>query len=293
MNLYLEDFVEGIKSAMSMSKTGSNIFEMKGGNMFPTNASQKMWQFAKHPGQVHFSDGTNSYSFKGDLKDEDTELEKLPDVPWPELFDKAESKGKAQVHRSDPGSMYFTLQEGTQNPTYTFRHLSENKWKAIPKKKTVKKQMDAPPAIPNVNLESIKQGMLQELQIKLAEGEAGGSPGFFNDTLGKLPGAIINGATSLGMAPATLGGPTGGSFAHGLGAVGLGALPGLGLGLGYDQFKRHLVNTPEENQQETTEDRLKRIAIPAAATGGMALAGRQLFPNAVDSNLAGNPVKPV
>ena len=131
-------------------------------------------------------DGTQTYSFGGDLGEEDTDLEKLPDVPLPDMYKDSVSKGKAQVHRADPGSVYFTLQEGTRNPTYTLRHLGDNKWRAIPKKKSVKAQMAAPAAIPNVNVESIKQGMAKELDLFIKQGGLGGALDFFNMPLAKV-----------------------------------------------------------------------------------------------------------
>ena len=141
MNLHLDEFAAGVKEMLELYKQGQNIFEIKGGNMFPNIERQQMWQFARGQKHLHLTDGTHTFSFAGDLADEDTEVDKIPDVPLPDLFKDSVSKGKAQVHRSDPGSIYFTLQEGTRNPTYTFRHIGDSKWKAIPKKKKVKQQL--------------------------------------------------------------------------------------------------------------------------------------------------------
>lgn len=179
MNLYLEEFTAGIQEALSLYKQGNNIFEIKGGSLFPNIERQAMWQFSRGQKHLHLHDGQQTYSFGGDLGEEDTDLEKLPDVPLPDLFKDSVSKGKAQVHRADPGSVYFTLQEGTKNPTYTLRHLGDNKWRAIPKKRKAKDQLAAPAAIPNVNVESLKQGMANELQMFAKEGD-GGPLDFFN-----------------------------------------------------------------------------------------------------------------
>lgn len=173
MKLYADDFYAGMAEMISLYKQGSNIFDMHGGSLFPHNTSQKSWEMARDAGNIHFSDGMHTYSFKGELGDYDTELTMLPDVPLPDLFSsKSLKKHRAQVHRSDPGSIYFTLQEGRQNPTYTLKHMGDNKWKAIPKAHKAKDQLKQPVTPHNVNLESVKEGMFRELEI--LDKEAGG-----------------------------------------------------------------------------------------------------------------------
>ena len=276
MKLYIDEVIAGMQDALSLYKQGQNIFEMKGGNLFPTLERQQMWQYARGPKHLHFTDGTKTYSFAGDLGDDDTDLEKIPDVPLPDVFANATSKGKAQVHRADPGSIYFTLQEGTKNPTYTFRHTGDSKWRAIPKKKKVKAQMAAPlPGIENVNVEAIKQGMEYELNHLLKQGGQGGLLDFFNKGTGESVTGALNGITNLPMAPGRIGGaPSSGSSM--LGNAAKAGLVGAGLGLGYHGIKRHFLNTPEENAQEDNSDLLRRTLIPAGAMAGLNLAQRNI-----------------
>jgi hypothetical protein len=303
----MNDFLQGLTETLALHKQGSNIFEIKGGNLFPNQTSQKMWQFARGPKHLHLSDGTHTYSFKGDMKDEDTELEKDTDVPLPDMFTNATSKGRAQVHRSDPGSIYFTLQEGTQNPTYTLRHQTESKWKAIPKKRTVKKQMSEPAYIPNINVESVKTGMFHELESLLKQG-TGGALDFFNHAAGSAIQGAGNLAATVGMAPGRIGGAIGQAYGgdqsnhlknfllDNLGESGYNAgkagLLGAGAGLVYDQAKRHLVNTPEETEEETGMNTVRRMALPALLMAGTNAAERSMAQEYYNQAALGKTPKP-
>ena len=288
MNVYFDEVIAGIHDTLALYKQGQNIFEIKGGSLFPNIDRQAMWKFSRGQKHLHLHDGQQTYSFGGELGDEDVDMEKLPDVPLPDLYNNSVAKGKAQVHRSDPGSVYFTLQEGNRNPTYTLRHLGDNKWRAIPKKKKVKEQLAAPAAIPNVNVESLKQGMAQELEMFIKESD-GGAQDFFNHAAGKALTGGINGLEHLVMAPGRIGGaPSSGSGAFGNAAKA--GLLGAGLGAGYDLLKRKVINTPEENEQEDWRNSLKRIGIPALGMAGLNMGQRSLFgpdptkPESVDSN---------
>src|SRR5579859_1518031 len=181
MKLYTDDFIAGMQEMLSIYKQGSNIFEMKEGSLFPHNTSQKTWQVANDGGNVHLYDGTNTYSFKGELGDYDSELERLPDVPLPDMFTgeaNKKNRHRAQVHRSDPGSIYFTVQEGHKNPTYTLKHVGDNKWKAIPKPKKAKDMLKQPMTPHNVNLPAVKEGMLKEMEEMLKSADGTGLDGF-------------------------------------------------------------------------------------------------------------------
>lgn len=131
----VERFTLGAKRVgdREMCNKCDNIFEMASGSPFPHNGSQTTWQYARSYDRIHLCDGTHTYSFKGQLGNRDTELEKIPDVPLPDIYANSTSKGKAQVHRSDPNCIYFTLHDGTVNPTYTLKHGRGTKWQAIPK----------------------------------------------------------------------------------------------------------------------------------------------------------------
>lgn len=307
MEFHLDEFAKGVEDMLRLHKQGANIFDMKNGNLFPHTTSQSTWHFAKGDGHIHLSDGTNTYSFKGNLQDMDTELEKMPDVPLSDMYTNAKSKGKAQVHRSDPGSIYFTLQEGRDNPTYTLRHEGDAKWKAIPKARKAKGQLKQPQAPINVNIESVKEGMLQELADMEKEAD-----GFFdnaNHALGKGVQWLANAPGKLLTAPARIGGAVTqygdanpnasepflgtGDMSDGLkGAVGpgltnmLGAgAVGAGAGGLYHLAKRHLLNTPEENAQEDEEGGKlgQRMLIPGGIMAGMNILGRSVMPAAINN----------
>jgi hypothetical protein len=61
-----------------------------------------------------------------------TFLEQIPSVPFVNLTQAQFSIGEAQVHRSSPGSIYFTFQDGYQRPTFTVRHSGGNRWQVTP-----------------------------------------------------------------------------------------------------------------------------------------------------------------
>ena len=293
MNLYLKKFAEGAKEAIEEYKNEPSVFDIKGGNLFPHHTSQKMWQFSKGDGQIHFYDGNATYSFKGDLNPEgQSVLEKTPDVPLPDMYVNHKSKGKAQVHRSDPGSIYFTLQEGKENPTFTFRHSSGSKWVAIPKPRKAKKQMEEEAYVPNINLEHVKEGMEAEIINFLKEGE-GEPQGFFNHPLGSALQGMANLPATAALAPGRLMGsenqvgldgmPTE-SLGRSAALSGIMGLGGAGLGAAYHYGKRHLYNTPEENAREDENPNTlqNRMIAPALALGGAAMIGRRAMPNAMN-----------
>lgn len=281
MNLYLDEFMRGIKETMALHKQGESIFEMGGGNLFPTMERQQMWQFSKAPNHIHFSDGMKTYSFKhqGELNEDDLELEKIPEVPLPDLFKDSTGKGKAQVHRADPGSIYFTLQEGTRNPTYTFKHTGGQKWKAIAKKRKAKEALKEPAFISNINAESIKEGMLKQATEMMKSGE-GDALDFFNQAAGSALKGVVNTPPTLALAPGRIGGdnPAIDSGRDMLANAGKAGLVGAGLGLGYHGLKRHFWNTPEENAEEGSHALARRMALPALAMAGVNAAERNLAP---------------
>ena len=69
MKLHLNDFTAGVNEMIELHKQGNNIFEITGGSLFPHNTSQKTWEYAKEGNKLHLSDGTHTYSFKGELSD--------------------------------------------------------------------------------------------------------------------------------------------------------------------------------------------------------------------------------
>jgi hypothetical protein len=105
----------------------ANVFSQPW-TLFPHTTSQSTWHFSLGKNVLHLSDGTKTYSFTGMLDLKDATLKKVPDVPLADFYSNATSRGKAQVHRSDPLSIYFTMQDGRQNPTYTLSHLHDEVW---------------------------------------------------------------------------------------------------------------------------------------------------------------------
>lgn len=185
MNLYITELLEGLTETMTLHKRGEGIFDMGNHEMFPTIDSQQKWRYAKNDQNIRLSNGQNVYSFhapEGAKQDQEFPLQRVDGTSIHDFEQGATSKGLAQVHRADPGHIYFTIQEGKDNPTYTFRHVGEDKWKGIPKAKKKKHVVEGvmpaqpepthtqPPMqhehenmLPNVNPMDIKQAFLSEV----------------------------------------------------------------------------------------------------------------------------------
>jgi hypothetical protein len=288
MKIYADELIAGISEMMELHKQGNNIFEMKDGSLFPHHTAQSTWEFSRGDDKLHLSDGTHTFSFKGQLADYDSELEKLPEVPLPDIFVNSKSKGKAQVHRSDPGSIYFTLQEGRNNPTYTLKHMGDNKWKAIPKPKKVKDMLKQPITPHNVNLDYVKEGMLKEVEFFAKQAgidEAGGK--LLQEGLNLVPNALLM-PGRIGGAVTKYGDPNPNaseSLSKGLGSAALSGGIGAGAGGLYHLLKRKLLNTQAENDEEDAKGGYlkKRIMYPGLAMAGLNIADRNIFPAAIDN----------
>ena len=127
MDIYISDLIEGFEAELSKY---ANVFEMTG-SIIPNIDAQTRWKFAKHEHGLQLSDGNNIHHFhfvEGE-QEQDFPMEKKDDVQSNEF----NSHGTAQIHKANPGLIYFTLQDGKKNPTYTFKHVSENQWRAVPK----------------------------------------------------------------------------------------------------------------------------------------------------------------
>lgn len=244
MNLYLSEILEGFEEAYDILKRGHSLFEMGNVPLFPNISSQQKWKFAKGPSFIRLSDGTHVYGFKllsPESSENEFPLERDGNVNLNDFETGATSKGLAQIHRADPGSIYFTMQEGYKNPTYTFRHTGNSKWKGIPKKKK-KKSATPEVVLPNVNPESVKQAFLEAISKEAAIG----------DSIPSIGNAMIHGFLSPGRDPVKAG------------------LLAAGAGGAYHLLKKKFYNLVEENEEENAKGwipLLKRTLIPGLGIG--------------------------
>lgn len=244
MDFYFADFIEGLNYGLSKVAEGPNLFDISG-SIFPNINSQAKWQFARTKEHLHLNDGNNVYCFhlpEGE-KEHDFPVTKLDNVCLHEFGKDAVSKGTAQIHRADPGSIYFTIQDGHSNPTYTFKHVNGEQWRAMPKVRST-------PASA-IDKEHFIKGAAEALTKHANALDA------------VLKG--VDGAARVG--------------ARGVMALGHNPLASAGLGLAggaaYDLGKRTLYNSDSENEEETVGDRLRRYILPTAGLGltGTALNG--------------------
>lgn len=252
MDFYFADFIEGLNDSLTKMSEDSSIFDIKG-SVFPNLSSQTKWEFARKDDHLHLNDGTHVYCFHlpDGEKEHDFPITKLDDVCFSEFNNSDATKGTIQVHRSDPGSIYFTMQDGHKNPTYTFKHVGGAQWRATPKARANATSLD-------------QEAFIKGAQDKLAEGlgETVLSP-LLKGIDGAARGAV-RGTMALGHDPL------------------LSAGAGLLGGAAYDLGKRTFYNSDEENDEETLGDRLKRYLIPTAVMGLTGAAAKSAFPNYYD-----------
>lgn len=273
MKLYIEDFEAGVQSALL--KAAEGLFDLGGSAIFPRIESQAKWRFARKDNHLRLSDGTNVYGFHlphGEKHDEDFPAERIDDIPHTSFGEDVTGSGTAQIHRADPGSIYFTLQDGTANPTYTFRHQGGKSWKAIPKRKVEKVAfVDDKAEFLKGAMELMKQSnFFSEMGDKAVRGVSDGINGALNGVMSasKIPELrtpdFIHQMTGATHIPSPL----------------VAAGVGLGAGALYDQGKRHLYNSDEENEQESGKSRaILRYMLPAAGMAGLHAGEKTLWPN--------------
>lgn len=106
----------------------------------PTNNTQQNWRYARGQDWLKLHAGNAIHHFKFPVEESDdfavTKHEHEVTDNWDEG---ATRKGRAQLHKSDPGMMYVTLHDGLRNPTYKLQQHYENTWKVVPKKPKTKK----------------------------------------------------------------------------------------------------------------------------------------------------------
>ena len=169
MNLDVEAFAQGAWDRLEEKHAGANLLDaLMNENILPTFTGQRKWQYAQAPEGLRLSDGERVYSFGlSDLGGEVGRVPKLDDIPLRDFEQGARGMGTAQVHRSSPDSIYLTLANGRENPTFRLEHEEGKNWKYIPSKKMLarlnqlKTHEGNPPSEvgnPRVNVESFLQG---------------------------------------------------------------------------------------------------------------------------------------
>lgn len=245
----------------------ADVFSSGNVNLFPQIDSQQKWRYGKETGKLHLHDGQKVYTFSvpENTAEEDFEAHRHGDIDI-DAFEKLPAKGTAQVHRADPGSIYFTLHEGKANPTYTFKHMYSTSWRGMPKKKKNKLDKSA-----------FEKGM-QETFEKTA---------IFDYLMDKLNQAAKH-IPSVGNKAFNA------FFSLGANSPAKNALMGAGLGGAYHLGRRALYNTPEENEEENADPRtaLRRVVLPALAFTGLGYLQPDLMgPNYYNSLAAGKQPK--
>lgn len=252
MNFYFSSFIEGVNDALV--KSGYDQVFNVNGEIFPNISSQTKWQFARTPTHINLNDGANVYSFhmpEGCKHDEDYPLVKQTGVSLNDFGKDALVKGTAQVHRANPGCIYFTLQDGRTNPTLHFKHIEGDSWRAMPK---VKKHKEPVTAVH-------ESAFLKGVEDKVAQYEYATNILNFARNAGKTG---VKGLLNLGNHPM------------------LSAGAGLAAGAAYDLGKRNFYNSEEENAAETPGQRLRRYVLPAAGAGLGGALLRNTFPHEYD-----------
>ena len=239
---------------MSTEKT-ANMFEMGNQNIFPNIASQCKWRYAKYSDKIQLADDNNVYQFHCNpdgIGKEDAIVGTRKEDPSILDFGKdADASGTLQVHYANPGGMYATM-HGGKAITFRLNHTKDNDWKFTSKLSKTAEECFVDgffkeAAFIELDKESFLVGFTKQSNI--------------------LDSAVGLGRTGSQAAQYLVNNPLGG------------VLPGLAAGAIYDQGKRHLYNTDEENQQETGMDRFKRYALPVAGlTVPPAIAG-SIFPH--------------
>jgi hypothetical protein len=170
MELHIDAFALGASDYLKEKQAASNIFDIgMNENILPTFNSQKNWKYVQAPDGLRLSDGERVYGF--DLKDfggEMSRVEKMNDIPLLDFEADKVRGGTAQVHRASPDSLYLTLANGMDNPTFRLEHDEGKKWKYIPSKKMIERlqqlkshgDQKGPEGVsaPKVDLDSLMQG---------------------------------------------------------------------------------------------------------------------------------------
>ena len=107
---------------------------LNSGTILPQHTTPQQWECRRDDADlICLYDGQRVYTFRGQLDlAAQSHLNKTEDLPYAQ-FMPLKNKCAATVHRSSPGSIYFTLNDGRLNQTFTLRHASGPCWVAVPK----------------------------------------------------------------------------------------------------------------------------------------------------------------
>lgn len=163
MRLDPVQFRLGVMSMLKSAQLGGGFMESHtaGENILPYLESQRKWRYARHPQGIRLSDGTHVWSF--DMPEFAAETGRATRAADPNILSwesGASERGTAQVHRSSPDSIYLTLHNGRENPTFHLEHMEGKNWKYIPGKKLRERllQRAAESSQVEINPESLLEG---------------------------------------------------------------------------------------------------------------------------------------
>lgn len=199
MKVYLEDLLDGMQVSLRQVKQADSFFDSAHQTFFPFLDKQTKWKYSRTKDSLRLHDGQTVYHFSlpsYPIK-EDTKLTRHTDVDSADFEKDSIQTGMAQVHRADPGSIYMTLQDGKDNPTFRIEHESENFWRLIPKKKE-KAAFDVDPDdfIKGAELE-FKRAGIEDIANGIGNGVVNAGKWAYNDFLDKGNNPWSHAAVSL------------------------------------------------------------------------------------------------
>lgn len=281
-NLYIDDFLEGLDAALDKQGNEHLFSSPNSASLFPNMSSQAKWKYARGHNFLRLHDGQKVYAFNlptGLSHDQEFAASREADLDPSVFASGATEQGLAQIHRADPGSIYFTLQEGRNNPTFTFKHTGEDNWRGSPKKRKAKETV-----VSNVDHASLASGI--KAAFDRLEKKADFSP--FKWAVGPGAQGLQRAAFSPGEFVHNVGG---GGQNNLLGSLALGGL-GAGAGAAYHYGRRALYNTQDENLEEDEQGPkvlARRMALPGLAAGLLGGMQSSLFDEHYKDLAAGVP----
>jgi hypothetical protein len=150
---YSEDSCRPIQSKKAVDLSSMPVNE----NIFPSSSTQLKWKYSRTPDKLRLSDGNLVYSFAmpSEFPEEDTPITRLDDEDLTNFEKDVLSKGSAQIHRSSPNSVYLTLADGANNPTFMLNHEKDKQWRYSPSKKFLEKIKKIKESLPENQTENV------------------------------------------------------------------------------------------------------------------------------------------